>query len=570
MDTSPTEIETAAAREAPPSSATSEVITGNILDVIRQLLPATRERDQVLEIVGRVLADNEALHRHLTKLLLHAKKNEGVSISQLRLALGALGLAGVDAASGDGEAVQPVELDAADQKLRETSEIDKAKKANETIRPPQQPNLRTPPPDHLPRVDHRIPVPDAERACPICGAERSCIGHDVTQTIDMEPARVIVRVDRREKLACLPCEGQIVCAPRGDKIVEGGMYGLRLVAHLLVSKFVDGVPAHRQREQLARLGLDLPVSTLIDQLKWSTELLRPLWRVALDEVITSRVMHMDGTGLPVLDRELKGKTRLGTLWGYVGVCDHGSTAAYLYCSTGKKIAQRPGELGPQDVLGRRTGYVVADAAGIFDASFERPELIECGCNMHSRRYFTKALDAGDQRAALALAAYKKIYKIEEEIREHDPPPTPDQVLAARIEYSKPVFDELVAWCRAHQPSVLPSSKLGAAIRYMLNHRVALGRFLTDGRIPLDNGPAERLHVRCAIARKNFLFAGSDDGGERAAIAFTILGSCRLLGINPLEYLADVLPILSRDIRLIDMPALLPVYWKARRDATKSA
>ena len=133
-------------------------------------------------------------------------------------------------------------------------------------------------------------------------------------------------------------------------------------------------------------------------------------------------------------------------------------------------------------------------------------------------------------AALPLAAYKKIYKIEEEIREHDPPLTHVQVLAVRVEKIKPVFDELVAWCRAHQPAMLPSSKLGTAIRYMLNHHVALGRFLTDGAIPIDNGPAERLHVRCAIARKNFLFAGSDDGGERAAIAFTILGSCRLLGI----------------------------------------
>lgn len=566
MDTSP--INTDAAREAPPESP--EVISGNILDVIRQLLPATRERDQVLEIVRRVMADNETLQRQLAKLLLHAKKNEGVSTHQLRLALGALGIAGVEGANGNGEAIQPVELDAADQKLRELAEIDRAKKANETIKPRQQPNRRTPPPDHLPRVNNPIPVPEVERRCPSCGAERTCIGHDVTQTIDIEPARAIVRIDRREKLACLPCEGQIVCAPRGDKVVEGGMYGLRLVAHLLVSKFADGLPAHRQREQLARLGLELPVSTLIDQLKWATDLLRPIWRVALDEVLASRVMHMDGTGLPVLDRNLKGKTRLGTLWGYVGVCEHGSTAAYLYCSTGKKLAQRPGELGPQDVLARRTGYVVADAAGIFDESFERPDLIECCCNMHSRRYFTKALDAGDQRAALPLAAYKKIYKIEEEIREHDPPLTPEKVLAVRIEKSRPVFDELVAWCRAHQPAVLPSSKLGAALRYMLNHHVALGRFLTDGVIPIDNGPAERLHVRCAIARKNFLFVGSDDGGERAAIAFTILGSCRLLGIDPLEYLADVLPILTRDIRLADMPALLPVHWKSRRDAAKSA
>ena len=566
MDTSPTDTNTA--REAPRASP--ETVTGTILDVIRHLLPATRERDQVLEIVGRVLANNELLQRQLAKLLLHAKKNEGVSTYQLRLALGALGVGGVDGASGDNQGIQSVELSAADQKLREASEIDKAKKANETIKPPQQPNRRTPPPEHLPRVDNLIPVPEAERPCPICGVERSCIGHDVTQTIDIEPARAIVRVDRREKLACLPCDGQIVCAPRGDKIVEGGMYGLRLVAHLLVSKFADGLPAHRQHEQLARLGLDLSVSTLVDQLRWATDLLRPIWRAALDEVLASRVMHIDGTGLPVLDPNLKGKTRLGTLWGYVGVCEHGSTAAYLYCSTGKKLAQRPGELGPQDVLARRIGYVVADAAGIFDESFERPDLIECCCNMHSRRYFTKALDAGDQRAALPLAAYKKIYKTEQEIREHDPPLTHEQIRAVRIEKSKTAFDELVAWCRAHQPSVLPSSKLGAAIRYMLNHHVALGRFLTDGVIPIDNGPAERLHVRCAIARKNFLFAGSDDGGERAAIAFTILGSCRLLGIDPLVYLADVLPILSRDIRMADMPALLPVRWKARRDAAKSA
>ena len=152
-------------------------------------------------------------------------------------------------------------------------------------------------------------VSTMRRRCPICGVERNCIGHDVTQTIDIEQARAIVR----EKLACLPCEGQIVCAPRGDKIVERGMYGLRLVAHLLVSKFAHGLPVHRQREQLARLGLDLAVSTLVDQLKWATDLLRPVWRAALDEVLASRVMHIDGTGLPVLDPNLKSKTRFGTL-----------------------------------------------------------------------------------------------------------------------------------------------------------------------------------------------------------------------------------------------------------------
>jgi len=202
--------------------------------------------------------------------------------------------------------------------------------------------------------------------------------------------------------------------------------------------------------------------------------------------------------------------------GYVG----DDVAAYLYASTGKKVGQKPGELGPEDVLSLRTAYTVADASNSFDASFARNlALIECGCNMHARRYFVKALDANDTRAAIPLAAYKKLYEIESEIRECDA----DTKRSVRQGKSKPVFDELVAWAEAHQRYEAPTSKLGEAIRYLLNHRVALGRFLESGLVPIDNGAVERLHVRAALTRKNFLFAGADAGGERAAIAYTILG-----------------------------------------------
>jgi hypothetical protein len=161
------------------------------------------------------------------------------------------------------------------------------------------------------------------------------------------------------------------------------------------------------------------------------------------------------------------------------------------------------------------------------------------------------------------AAYKKLYEIEDEIRDRDP----DTKLAVRQKESRPVFDELVAWAKVHQPFEAPSSKLGEAIRYLLNHHVALGRFLESGIVPIDNGAVERLHnIRAALARKNFLFAGNDDFGERAAIAFTILGCCRIIGLNPVEYLADVFPRLARPIRLRDLPDLLPHRWKARRDA----
>jgi transposase len=339
-----------------------------------------------------------------------------------------------------------------------------------------------------------------------------------------------------------------------------GKLGLALVAQLLVDKYVDGLPLHRQRERYQRLGLDLAVSTLADQVKWCTDLLRPLWRAALAEVIAARVMHLDATGLPVLDGNAPGGKRIGALWGYVGVNAADTIAAYLYCSTGKKTAQRPNELGPEDMLSLRDGLTVADASNAFDASFLRAELVECGCNRHARRYFVKALDAGDQRAALPIAAYRKLYKIENELRDL----SADDRLVERRTQSKPVFDELASWCHVRKKHEPPSSNLGKALQYFTNHQVALGRFLDYGFLPPDNGIVERLHVRAALTRKNFLFAGADSGGERTAIAYTILGSCRLANVDPIEYLADVLPTLTRKIRLLDLPSLLPSRWAAAR------
>lgn len=330
---------------------------------------------------------------------------------------------------------------------------------------------------------------------------------------------------------------------------------------MIVEKYWDGLPLYRQHEKLLRLGLDMPSSSMADQITWGTDLLRPIWRCSIDQVLASTVMHLDGTNLPVRDQSKKGSTRLGTLWGYVGDAE---VAAYLYTSTGKKLGQKPGEIGPEQFLAKRIGYTVADAANLFDLSFERPDLIEIGCNMHSRRYFVKALDAGDKRAALPLAAYKKLYDIEEEIRELEPS-AKTRIRQAR---SRPVYDELISWCEIHKPVEPPSSGLAKAIRYQLNHRVALTRFIDDGILPIDNGIVERLHRRPAITRRNFLFAGSDAGGERAAIAYSILATCDLADVDPVAYLTDVLPRLARDgIVTRDVPLMMPAAWKRSREAT---
>lgn len=348
-------------------------------------------------------------------------------------------------------------------------------------------------------------------------------------------------------------------APLGDKVVPGGRMGTTLVSQLLVDKYRDGLPLHRQKERFERMGVKLAISTLADQVAWATDLLRPVWRASMDAVLAAVIMHLDATGLPVLDDSKAGGLKIGTLWGYVG---DEETSLYLYASTGKKHGQREGELGPADMLARRKGYTVADAAGIYDESFQQPGIVECGCNMHARRYFQKALDRGDTRAALPLGAFKRLYDIEEEVRDRDA----EARRAERQTSSRPVYDELVAWSLAHRPHEPPSSPLGTAIRYLLNHEIALRRFLDDGVVPIDNGVVERLHVRAALTRKNFLFAGSDTGGERAAIAYSVLGSCELADVNPVEYLADVLPRLARGLRLRDASGLLPARWKANREA----
>jgi hypothetical protein len=272
----------------------------------------------------------------------------------------------------------------------------------------------------------------------------------------------------------------------------------------------------------------------------------------------------------VLDKKAPNGIKLGALWGYVGVdirvvdgkAYEERRASYLFMRRNTKNGDKAHkELGPEEMLERRRlagmPFVCCDADGRFDASFEKPGLDEVGCNMHARRYFKKALDAGDVRAALPIAAFKKLYDVEERAREM----TPDERRVLRQAESKPVYAELASWCETYKRSELPSSLLFAAVRYQTNHRDALMRFLDDGNLPIDNGIVERLHRKPIVGVRNWLFCGSDAGGERAAIAFTVLATCRLNGVNPVAYLADVLPRLARGISISrDLPQLMPAAW----------
>jgi transposase len=517
---------------------------------------------ELVDLIAGLVASNAALQRLLSERSgRRFKSSEIVSSAQLKLLLSALD----DAAAKEAEPADPLAQADADLRsaagLDEMLATDEEEKKRKRKKPPKRPARRSFP-ESLRRVEDKIEVPANQRACPCCKLERKTIGYDVTETLDMIPAEMVVRREMREKLACEHCEKDLCRAPLPDRVIARGRLGVQLVACIIVDKYWDGLPLHRQIRRFERLGVSLPLSTLVDQVAHVGKMGAPLQKAAMHEVLASGVMHLDGTGMPVLDKAHRDGTRYGSLWGAIG---DRHVALYLYMSTGKKNAQREGEIGPEELLGMRKGPTVADASNLFDKSFENADLIEHGCNAHARRYFVKAVDGGDSRASLPIGAYRRLYKIEREARDL----TVEERTAFRQKHSRPVFDALLRWCQAHVLHEPPSSPLGKALQYFINHHVALGRYIDNGAVPIDNTLVERQHIRVALSKKNFLFVGSDAGGERAAVVYTILACCELNRVDPVEYLADVLPRLSRGVTLEEARELLPHRWKAARSRPAS-
>ena len=524
------------------------------------------DKKGVLAVVNRLELEIKKLQHDLAALTAkRGRHSEGISSTQLALLLDEL-------AEKQNAATDPEQTDAiqggTDTKLGDIAELDKdlRKRANNPPKPPTRPSRR-PLPDALPRRDNLLPVADA--SCPCCSQPTTkSLAPEIHEVLDYQPGQLFVRRDIREVRACTnpkcPEGGAVVRGPLGDKVIAGGAYGSALIAEIVVKKYRDGMSLHRIGQWLEREGFTMPSASMSDQVLWAADLLTPIWRALLDEVTRrSTLMQFDGTGMPVL-RDDGGRTsssRMGTLWGMVG---DGQTVVYAYASSGHKTGQRDYDLGPEQILAmREKGYVVADADTKFDAAFRLYKLlIECGCSMHARRYFVRALDAGNKRAAIPLKAFKKLYLLERKFANDSL--EGERLAEARQKRSQPVWEALHEWCQAVQAQGPPSSLLVVAARYVLRHYDALTRYLADGRIPIDNGLTERLFRRVAIMRRNALFVGSHDGGRRAAVLFSIFATCELLGINPAAYLADVLPRLARGITIAtDLPDLMPAAWIER-------
>jgi hypothetical protein len=327
--------------------------------------------------------------------------------------------------------------------------------------------------------------------------------------------------------------------------------GPGLLAQLLVGKYRDGLPLHRQQAIFdKRYGVKLPPSTLGDWLAGACDVLPPLVQLLKQKTLQDFLVQTDDTGLRVLDKDDPRGIKRGHLWPYLG---EGGNLFVEYTPDWR------GE-GPQKILSARKGYIQADGYAGYDALFTaQSPRTEVGCWMHARRGFEKAFRAGEPRAGLVLSHIQQLYAVERQATERGL--SPQQRGQLRLEKSASVYTDTFALLEQLKPQVAPKTPLGKAITYALNRYLPLGRFLEDGRLPLDNGETERLIRLIAIGRNNYLFAGSDAAGQRAAHAYTLVLSCYRLGMDPWAYLRDVLPKLG-DTRFpaSRLAELLPEAW----------
>lgn len=431
-----------------------------------------------------------------------------------------------------------------------------------------------------PRIAETTPrervVLDPGECCPDCGGPLRLVDEDVAEILDLVAAQLKVIETARLKKSCRQCE-RIVQPPAPTRPIPRGMAGPGLLAHILVAKYDDHLPLYRQGEIFARHGADIPRSTLIDWCGQAIAVLRPLIERIKTNVMCTDRLHADDTPIQVLDpmvRQTRGKARAikeGRIWVYVrddrpwGGKDPPAIAYYF-------SPDRKGE-HPQGHLAEFKGVLQADAYGGFAKLYQatapdtEPRVREAACWAHLRRDFHDVWKAtASPLAKDALERIGRLYDIEREITGQPA----ERRREARQNRSRPHVDAFRLWCEGQLARVPAKGDLAKAMRYALKRWDAFTLFLEDGRIAIDNNPAERAIRPVAIGRKNWLFAGSDAGGETLADAMTIIETAKLSGLNPEAYLTDVLARINDHI-VTRLDELLPWNWTpASQQAAQAA
>jgi transposase len=416
----------------------------------------------------------------------------------------------------------------------------------QTVKEHTRRNGRKPLPEDLPRQRIEHELPPEERSCPCCGKERAVIGEETSEQLEYVPSSMFVIEHARKKYACPVCEGQVAMADKPAQPIEKGLAGPGLLAQVATAKYADHLPLHRQEAIFVRHGVEISRKTMCDWMRDCATLLEPLVQRMKMLILQSRAIHTDDTPVPVLDKK-RDRTKKGRLWVYVGDRDHPYTI-FDYTPTRSRD-------GPQEFLDGYSGFLQADAYAGYDVIYAGGRVHEVACWAHARRKFFECQKSDPKRGVTACAHITQLYDIERRVENA----SDDERLAMRQEKSVPLLRRFQEWLDRERQKVLPKSPLGEAMTYARLNWEALMRYTEQGYLAIDNNAAERALRVVAVGRKNWMFAGSDRGGETAATLYSIVASAKRHKLNIWAYLRDLLARIPTH-RASQIDELLPDRW----------
>lgn len=406
-------------------------------------------------------------------------------------------------------------------------------------------------PDNLPRERIEYDLTEEQKVCD-CGGKLHSIGEDVLEQLEYVPAMLKVIQHAKHKYACRTCE-KILTATMPEQPIAKGFVGPNLLSHIIVSKYEDHLPLHRQERIFARYGMELSKSTLCDWVLQAADLLAPLRERLEQKILVSPKIHTDDSPILVkVGNEQDKNIKTGRLWVYIG-CGGIDPPSVIYHYSPNRNSE-----WPLQFLKDYQGYLQADAYSGYDRLYTTNKIIEVGCFAHARRKFVEIAKNAKApiRAHQALGYIKKLYDIETEAKDM----SNGERKNIRQTKAKPILDEFKKWLDIQLNELPEQTPMYKAVAYSVNAWIALNRYLENGILEIDNNRAERSIRPIAIGRKNWLFAGSDRGGHAAAIIYSLIESCKQHDIKPYVYLADVLAKLP-SYKINRIEDLLPQNWK---------
>jgi transposase len=398
-------------------------------------------------------------------------------------------------------------------------------------------------PEHLERRETIIEPAEDVSLC-------KKIGVEVTEELEYEPGKLYVNRIVRPKYA-KPDDGGIVTAPMIERPLPKGIAGAGLLATIVIDKYVDHLPLYRQVERFKREGINIPYSTITDWLSGTCSLITPLYEALKKLVLQSNYLHADESPIKVLDKDKKGTTHRGYFWVYQNSIDKFVLFDY-----------RPGRgrEGPAEILKDFKGHLQTDGYPLYDFFKQQAGITVMNCMAHARRMFFDALENDPSRVEYALQQIGLLYDIERKAK--DQSLNTEARLQLRQREALPVLNSLEDWMKQEYVKVAPKSAIAKALQYSLGRWEELKIYTTDGKLNIDNNPVENSIRPVAIGRKNYLFAGSHEAAQRSAMLYSLLGTCKLHGVNPTIWLTDILKTIA-SYPVNKIATLLPHNWKPK-------